>query len=150
MQKVKDVKIEWALKATAIVGAIILIGLFVLSNSQKVTLKTSSKVYHLDLATSIQAQEKGLSGRPSMPNDAGMLFVFSTVSIKCIWMKDMHFSLDIIWLGSDKRVQHIESHVLPSTYPYTYCPEYSTKYVIELNADQVDQSKITSGQTLNF
>lgn len=40
----------------------------------------------------------GLSGRVSLPRDAGMLFVFPERGKYTFWMKDMHFPLDFIWI----------------------------------------------------
>lgn len=41
---------------------------------------------------------KGLSGRESLAENQGMLFVFPKLDIYEFWMKDMKFPLDIIWI----------------------------------------------------
>ncbi len=79
-----------------------------------------------------------------------MLFVFEGVAVQCFWMKDMHFSIDIIWLDAEKRVVHIEKDVSPETYPRTFCPSKPAKYVIELSAGEASRSSIRPGQKLSF
>ncbi|MEK7152525.1 MAG: DUF192 domain-containing protein [Patescibacteria group bacterium] len=106
-------------------------------------------VYYLDKATNTPQLEKGLGGRLSMPRNQGMLFVFDTEKKQCFWMKDMRFSLDIIWVNAQKRIVHIEHGVSPKTYPKIFCHEI-TKYVIELNAGEAARADLHSGQVLNF
>ncbi|MCX6743404.1 MAG: DUF192 domain-containing protein, partial [Candidatus Parcubacteria bacterium] len=40
----------------------------------------------------------GLSNRNNLGQNSGMLFVFSDKRYRFFWMKDMKFSLDIIWI----------------------------------------------------
>jgi uncharacterized protein len=91
-----------------------------------------------------------LGGRQSLPADDGMLLEFSKSATRCIWMRDMQFPLDIVWLNGDKQVVHIEESVSPRTYPRQYCPPTPAKYVIELNAGTAQTTQITEGQKLNF
>lgn len=65
-------------------------------------------------------------------------------------MKDMHFSLDMIWLSSGKRIEYIKGRVSPHTYPHVFCPNVAAQYVIELNAGQVQASAMHPGETLDF
>src|SRR5208282_2732770 len=57
-------------------------------------------VLTVELAATATAQERGLSGRASMPSNEGMLFVFDHPSYWSFWMTDMKFPLDIIWFNS--------------------------------------------------
>jgi uncharacterized membrane protein (UPF0127 family) len=60
--------------------------------------------FKLHLATTPMAQEKGLSIFSSLPQDEGMLFIFSTSGYYGFWMKDMKFPIDILWIEGDKLV----------------------------------------------
>lgn len=113
-------------------------------------LVTSGKRYRLLIADSEMTREKGLGGRKSLAQNQAMLFVFDQLGVRCIWMKDMHFTIDIIWLDGEKRVTHIERAVSPSTYPRTYCPSEPAKYVIEFSAGEVDRAAIRGQQKLSF
>jgi uncharacterized membrane protein (UPF0127 family) len=48
---------------------------------------------------------RGLSGRPGLEADRRMLFMFDRSQPISIWMKEMHFSLDIVWIGEGRVVQ---------------------------------------------
>ena len=78
--------------------------------------------------------ELGLSGRASLPKDAGMLFVFPKTSTYGFWMKDMKFPIDIVWIGENKSVVGITPKISPDTYPKIYYPPSDIRYVLELNS----------------
>lgn len=113
-------------------------------------LKTGGTAVHLEIAASQAAQQKGLSGRATMPGNQGMLFVFAKPAATCFWMKGMRFALDIIWLNSHKQVVYMQQNVSPQTYPKIFCPTTPAKYVIELNAGQAKMFGLHEGQTLHF
>ena len=66
----------------------------------------------VELARTGQEQVRGLSGRRELKPGHGMLFVYSRPQPVGIWMKDMRFSLDILWIR-DGRIVHIEAHAPP-------------------------------------
>lgn len=114
------------------------------------TLRAGGQTYHLEIATTDGARERGLSGRQSMPQHDGMLFVFQREEQLCFWMKGMKFPLDMIWTDASRRVVFLAEQVSPDTYPRKYCSGDTAAYVIELNAGEVRKSGIHKGQVLNF
>lgn len=88
----------------------------------------------LEIVSSPSARIQGLSDRQSLPLDRGMLFVFDEAGQNCLWMKDMNFAIDMVWLDASKKIVHIESQVSPDTYPESFCPQTPALYAIELNA----------------
>ncbi len=116
----------------------------------RATLHAGGRTVKLDIAQSEATREKGLGGRESMADDRGMLFVFDQPDKECFWMKDMQFSIDIIWLNTAKQVVHVERNLSPETYPASYCPELPAKYVVELNAGQAEKLGISTGDTLKL
>jgi uncharacterized membrane protein (UPF0127 family) len=113
-------------------------------------LRTKYSRYSLEVAGTPLSQHVGLGGRVSMAQDQGMLFVFDAPDAACFWMKNMHFSLDMIWLDANKRVVHIEQNVSPETFPALFCPDKPAKYVIELKAGEAKRSHVVLGQKLAF
>lgn len=93
---------------------------------------------------------QGLSGRESMPQDEGLLFEFGSLGKQCMWMKDMRFNLDMIWLDKSKTINHIESDLSPRSYPKPYCGNGDAAYVIEVNGGVAKAAKLKIGQKLNF
>jgi uncharacterized membrane protein (UPF0127 family) len=115
------------------------------------TLHTNGQAYHLQTADTPRQRSKGLSGKPTLPADSGMLFIYPNSGVnRCYWMKDMQFPVDIIWTDSLKKVVHLEHDVQPDDYPTSYCSSVSSQYVIELNAGETARQGIVAGQNLSF
>lgn len=93
---------------------------------------------------------QGLSGRESLKPTEGMLFVFPEVAYHGIWMKDMRFSIDIIWLDERGGIVDIASAVRPDTYPQIFEPQVPARFVIETNAYFTDSFGIKVGDTVSI
>jgi uncharacterized membrane protein (UPF0127 family) len=109
-------------------------------------------VLTVELAKTPDAQQKGLSGRLSLPNDHGMLFVFDHEDYWGFWMIDMNFPLDIIWFNSSRAVIFIERDLSPCS-PQNcpvFTPNLKAMYVLEVNAGFVTAHEITAGTTFTF
>jgi uncharacterized membrane protein (UPF0127 family) len=122
---------------------ILLSGLRHVQNTSAVQL--ASKTYNLEIANTDTAREKGLGDRSSMPANHGMLFSYRRAGQQCFWMKNMRFSLDMIWLDSAYKVVKVMPNITPQTYPTGYCAV--AQYVIELNAGQAAQANLRLGQS---
>mgnify|MGYP001616570230 FL=1 len=68
----------------------------------------------VELARTPEQQIRGLSGRPGLKSGNGMLFVYDRPQPVSIWMKDMRFPLDIVWIR-DGRIVKIEKNAPPLT-----------------------------------
>lgn len=147
-------KIKSALKRREVLllllTALVLVGIFWVHDFRSdPILQAGGQKYGLELAETPAEHRQGLSGRTSMPRQRGMLFVFPDEGRQCFWMKDMYFSLDIIWVDSQKKVRHIARDVSPDTYPDAFCHD-ATRYVIELGAGEAARAGLYKGQILQF
>jgi uncharacterized membrane protein (UPF0127 family) len=119
---------------------------------QTVKIKFAGVILVVELATTSADQQRGLSGRDSMPEDHGMLFVFSQEGQWGFWMIDMKFPLDIIWFNSTKQVVFIEQNLPPCT--PAGCPVFSppvnSRYVLEVNAGFVIANGVSLGVSFAF
>lgn len=61
-------------------------------------LKIDDHIISIEIASSSLARERGLSGRKDLPKDHGLLFVFPIPAKHGFWMRDMNFSIDMIWI----------------------------------------------------
>ncbi len=104
----------------------------------------------LGKAVTAADRQQGLSGKTFMPPDEGLLFVFEPPQQACMWMKDMRFSLDMIWLNSSSTITHIERNIKPESYPNSYCGASPAAYVIELNEGTADAAKLKVGDQLKL
>ena len=119
------------------------------------TLFLGEEAILLDIADTEAKQELGLGGRESLLGNRGMLFVFETSGFMGIWMKGMHFSLDILWLKEANDASHLvvvdmQENVSPGTYPKVFYPRASASYVLEMGAGAVAEHGITVGSVLTL
>ena len=105
---------------------------------------------YVTIADTPAKQAQGLSGTASLPQDDGMLFVFPVEGKYAFWMKDMNYSLDILWLDSSGRVVYIAPDLSPSTYPNNYAPNTPARFVLEVNAGFVAQHNVQVGDIVHF
>jgi uncharacterized membrane protein (UPF0127 family) len=79
-----------------------------------------------------------------------MLFIFEKEAKHGIWMPDMYFSIDIVWLDKNKKVVSTASSVTPETYPKVFVPNDNALYVLELKDGTVENKKIKVGDYIGF
>ncbi len=112
--------------------------------------------FPVELALTSEEQIQGLSGRPILPADTGMLFVYEHQSRYSFWMPDMHFPLDIVWIGSDCSVADVTLNALPPEPGQSnedlplYSPKSPAQYVLEINAGEADAKGIREGVSVEF
>ncbi|MFA6609008.1 MAG: DUF192 domain-containing protein [Candidatus Paceibacterota bacterium] len=91
------------------------------------------------------SRELGLSGRNSISDDEGMLFIFDSPGRYGFWMKDMNFPLDILWINQNGIVVAVESNLKPDSYPKTFINSPEASYVLEINAGRAEKYGIFLG-----
>jgi len=87
-----------------------------------------------------------------MPADRGMLFIFKSESRWQFWMKDMRFSLDIIWFDSNRSAVYVEENLPPCSQEQcpVYTPAAGALYVLEVNAGFVQAHGISLADTFDI
>lgn len=107
----------------------------------------------VDIADTPATREQGLSGRPNLDGDVGMVFIFPQSEILTFWMKDMNFALDIIWLN-DGKVVGISENVPPpgqtNGVPKIVSSGVNANQVLEVNAGFAQQHDIKIGDTMTI
>lgn len=88
---------------------------------------------------------QGLSGTPYLPENVVKLFVFDAPGLHSIWMKDMKYPIDILWVSDDSEIVHIVKNATPDSYPELFLPEREAYYVIETKAGFVDDKGVEIG-----
>lgn len=105
----------------------------------------------VEIADSPAELTKGLSGRDNLGDyNKGMFFIFPNTDKHGIWMKDMKFSIDIVWIDENLTVIGIERNVSPDTYPRVFRPEKPVRYVLETEDRYVDLVGIHVGQKVRI
>lgn len=88
---------------------------------------------------------QGLSGVESLPATTGRLFIFPQDGEWGIWMKEMSFPIDIIWIDSLGEVVTIKEGATPESYPEVFFPAAPVRYVVEVNAGKTAEWGLTAG-----
>lgn len=111
-----------------------------------VTLGTTS--IHVEVADTQALREQGLSGRASLADGSGMLFVLDGESINGVWMKEMKFPIDVIWANTEGIVVTILPDISPDTYPHIFYPSKPAYYILEVTAGYVKAHGVAEGSKL--
>jgi len=134
----KDVKLEQAEFPTGII-------------------KIDDVTLQVQIADTKPLQTRGLMFQEKLPYDQGMLFVFEDEGIRSMWMLNMQFSLDVIWIDSDGKIVHIEKDAQPCksaletmACTFTNGNEMNAKYVLEVTSGFVDKFNITENSKLDI
>jgi uncharacterized membrane protein (UPF0127 family) len=113
--------------------------------------------FELEVATTQAEQNQGLSGRPSLGKNDGMLFVFDAPGIQYFWMINMEFPIDLIWINGDKIVGFEQNMPTPATLNSTSTgdlPIYTSPglvdKVIEINSGEVASLGLKIGDTVQM
>jgi uncharacterized protein len=106
-----------------------------------------------ELATTAESRTRGLMERPTMPVDAGMLFIFDVAQPLSFWMFNTMISLDIIFADAEHRITSIYASVPPCRPPLR-CPTYPSQglaqFVLEVNAGTAAKAGIDVGDALRW
>ncbi|QOV88509.1 DUF192 domain-containing protein [Humisphaera borealis] len=102
-----------------------------LSEPVRLPIKLGSETIRMEIAATDALRQRGLMYRTSLPQDAGMVFVFQREQELAFWMKDTRIPLDIVYLERSGRIVSIK-HMAP--YDINATPsEGFARYAIELN-----------------
>lgn len=112
------------------------------------TVQVGNAVIKVELAITEEQWTQGLSGRTSLGSSTGMFFVFNNSGYWSMWMKDMNFPIDVLWISDDLKVGDIVENMLPASYPNAYTSRAPARYVLEVPAGTVKQYGIAVGQNV--
>lgn len=115
-----------------------------------VTILMPKGAIQVEVANTKASRELGLSGRPSIGDDEGLLFVFDKPGKYGFWMKDMNFPLDLIWINQNGLVVDIERKLTPGSYPSTFINEVDASYVLEINAGLAEKFGLYLGSKVKI
>ena len=131
-------------------------------------LEIGNQLLKVEVADTQEKMESGLSGRPTMAEDEGMLFDFGENKTSgAFWMKNMKFNLDIIWIDKNKIVGITPDVPKPDVnckslvsarggsasggncLPYYYPPS-PANWVLEASAGWAEKNNIKIGDKVEF
>lgn len=104
----------------------------------------------VEVADTASKRAQGLSGREQLPEGRGMLFVFPVGGRHGIWMKDMRFAIDIVWLDENWNIVHIVRDAKPESFPAVFSSDSPAHYVLETNSGWVDTVQARIGDRMHI
>ena len=117
--------------------------------------KTPSKQYlQTEVVMTAAATKKGLMFRDGLPPQTGMFFFYADPpKRKSMWMNNMRFPLDIVWLDGSLTIVNIRYDCQPCENA-SQCPRISSvrkaQHAIELTAGDAAALGLEVGQTLKL
>lgn len=107
--------------------------------ASEVPLQTNRALVSFDASTlraevvdTPEKRQQGLSGRRTLAEGEGMLFVFAESDYYTFWMPDMYIAIDILWLDEAGRVVYLKENATPESYPEHFRPDAPARYVLEV------------------
>ena len=103
----------------------------------------------IELATTPEARSCGLSLRDSLPENRGMLFVYSEPEILTFWMKNTRMPLTIAFIDTAGRIVSIQKM---NPFPITtiYASPVPALYALEVNQGWFEENGVGVGDVVEF
>jgi hypothetical protein len=99
-----------------------------------------------EVADSMSARMTGLMHRKSMPQNAGMVFVFEEKSTHCMWMKNTLIPLSVAFIDESGTIVNI-ADMQPHS-EQSHCAARPVRYALEMNRGWFAQRGIGPGTKL--
>jgi uncharacterized membrane protein (UPF0127 family) len=120
------------------------------------TAKIGNNVIKLEVASTNAEIQRGLMYRTSMPEDAGMVFIFHPARPVTFWMYHTKIPLDMIFIKDGKIIKIFENVPPCPSEDSSLCPTYpqSTTIVVtevvEVNGGYAKRHGIKEGDDVSF
>ena len=122
------------------------------SNASQAVIRTKSGDRHIisiEIADTFASKSKGLSLRPQICDNCGMLFVYKRIQRLNFWMKDTEFALDIAFLDENMKILEIIRNMKPFS-EEVVSSSVPAKYALEMPNGYFDKNGIKVNDRLLF
>jgi len=101
----------------------------------------------IEIADTDYDRQLGLMNRKSMEENQGMLFIFPTERYQSFWMLNTLFSLDMLFVNSNKEIVTIHKNTTPTS-QQSYPSSKPAIYVVEVIAGFTNKYSIKEGDKI--
>jgi len=118
----------------------------------RVVVETAAGARHavrVEIARTEPERRRGLMDRPSLADDAGMLFLFDETAEHPFWMMDTLVALDMIFLDDEGRIVGIVESASPRTL-VSRTVGAPSRYVLEVNGGWARARGVRAGDRVRF
>lgn len=113
-------------------------------------IEIKGNILNVDVVESAKDRTTGLSGRKSLESNYGMFFIFPEDDFHSIWMKNMNFPIDIIWIDSNFKIVYIKNDATPESFPEIFKTNVKSRYVLEIASGYSNIFDIKIGDEIKF
>jgi uncharacterized membrane protein (UPF0127 family) len=99
-----------------------------------------------EVADNMASRMQGLMHRKSMPQNAGMVFVFEENAKHCMWMKNTLIPLSVAFIDAQGEIINI-ADMQPHS-EQSHCAARDARYALEMNAGWFAQRGVKPGAKL--
>ncbi|MFQ5492720.1 MAG: DUF192 domain-containing protein [Candidatus Dojkabacteria bacterium] len=103
-----------------------------------------------EVADTDTSRIEGLMNRDSLPDNAGMLFIFDQESTLSFWMKNTLIPLDIIFADRNGVINTIYQNTLPNSSVPHYVSSAPSLFALEVNGGLTQTENISVGDVIDF
>jgi hypothetical protein len=97
-----------------------------------IVLNLNGQAIQAETVATPETRARGLMFRPSLPENAGMLFVFPRAERQCMWMQDTLIPLSVAFLDAAGRILNV-AEMAPGSRAL-HCSSAPSRYALEMNA----------------
>lgn len=105
--------------------------------------------FEVEIADTPAKREMGLMYRSELRDDRGMLFIFPDESVLTFWMKNTPIALDMIFIGTDRRIVGIVREAAPFTLDARSVGAPS-RFVLEIKGGLAQKRGVEVGDKIRF
>ena len=149
---IKIKKIKTKLSLVKIVSLILVVIFLSACTNASLKLKINDDLLSVEISADALSRSRGLSGRESLCEDCGMVFVFGGEAKHSFWMKDMNFPLDILYIKGDEIVEIFKNvQILDDMNEIKEIfPNKKADKVLELNAGWCETHNVQVGDRIEL
>lgn len=115
---------------------------------ETVTLRINQWEISAEIADTPEKQQLGLMHRKTLPENSGMIFVYSHDSRKSFWMKNTSIPLSIAYIAKDGTIKEI--YDMEPFSKRTTDSKFSVRYALEVNKGAFEKHGIKPGDKVEF
>ena len=108
--------------------------------------------WFVDLAATPAERYQGLSGRASVPDDVGMLFVFPDAAVRSFCMRGCLVDLDVAFIGDDWRIKTVHTRTVEPDLGEQkgYSSDVPVRYALEVAGGGLARAGVGVGDHVEF